>query len=143
MDTGAPVYASYVVLLVFGLFIACIIGRFGTVVLAGATAVGAWLNSLLLYAILVRRDHYRIDAVLGGRLLRQLVATALMVAALWPLRAWFLPWFSGSIFERATAIATLVGAGALVYFGTAFLTADVARVQFNMLNDSKGDPRSP
>src|SRR3546814_1386097 len=68
-DTRTPVYAAIAALLVFVLFNAFFIERFGIVGLAGATAVGAWLNSLLLYAILVRRDHYRIDAVLGGRLL--------------------------------------------------------------------------
>ena len=136
-DTRTPVYAAIAALLVFVLFNAFFIERFGIVGLAAATAAGAWLNSLLLYAILVRRDHYRIDPVLGGRLLRQLVATALMVAALWPLRSWFWPWFSGSIFERASAIAALVGAGALVYFGVAFAIGAVDREKLNMLKRRK------
>jgi putative peptidoglycan lipid II flippase len=132
-DTRTPVYAAIAALLVFILFNVSFIDRFGIVGLAAATAAGAWLNSLVLYVILVRRDHYKIEAVLGGRLLRQLIATALMVAALWPLRQWLWPWFSGSILERAVAIAVLVGTGALVYFGAAFMIGAVDREKLTML----------
>ncbi len=136
-DTRTPVWAAVAALLVFILFNLFFIERFGIVGLAGATAAGAWLNSLILYAILVRRDHYRIDPVLGGRLLRQVAATAAMVAALWPLRQWLWPWFSGSVVERALAIGVLIGAGALVYFGVAFAIGAIDREKIAMFKRRK------
>ena len=136
-DTKTPVWAAVAALSVFVLFNLLFIERFGIVGLAAATAAGAWLNSFLLYAILVRRDHYRIDPALGARLLRQLAATAAMVAALWPLRGWLWPYFSGSILERALAIGTLVGAGAFIYFGVAFMIGAIDREKLAMFNRRK------
>lgn len=136
-DTRTPVWAAVAALLVFILFNLIFIERFGIVGLAGATAAGAWLNSLVLYAILVRRDHYRIDPVLGGRLLRQVAATAAMVAALWPLRQWLWPWFSGSIPERTLAIGALIGAGALVYFGVALMIGAIDKEKIAMFKRRK------
>jgi putative peptidoglycan lipid II flippase len=131
-DTKTPVWAAVAALLVFILFNLLFIDRFGIVGLAGATATGAWLNSLILYAILVRRDHYRIDPLLGGRLLRQVAATAAMVATLWPLRLWLWSWFSGSILERTFAIGVLIGTGALVYFGVAFMIGAIDKEKIAM-----------
>ncbi len=124
-DTRTPVWAAAAALILFALFNILFIDRFGIVGLAAATALGGWVNTILLYAILVRRDHYRIDAKLAGRLLRQLVAAAAMVAALVLLRVELAPFFGGSIIARILAIAALVIAGTVIYFGTAFLIGAV------------------
>ena len=136
-DTKTPVYAALAALAVFVVFNLLFIERFGIVGLAAATAVGAWLNSLLLYLILVRRGHYRIDARLGARLLRQLVAAAAMVAVLWLLRDALAGAFSGGILERVLAIGALVGAGSLVYFGIAFAIGAVDRERLVMFKRRK------
>ncbi|MDQ4086868.1 MAG: murein biosynthesis integral membrane protein MurJ [Pseudomonadota bacterium] len=120
-DTKTPVYAAAAALVLFVLFNILFIDRFGIVGLAAATAMGGWLNTLLLYAVLVRRGHYRLDAKLAGRLLRQLVAAAAMVAALLVMRPMLDPYFAGSVFARALAIGMLVIGGTVVYFGTAFM----------------------
>ncbi|HWT11222.1 MAG TPA: murein biosynthesis integral membrane protein MurJ [Allosphingosinicella sp.] len=118
-DTKTPVYAAAAALILFVVFNILFVDRFGIVGLASATALGGWLNTLLLYAILVRRDHYRIDPKLGGRLLRQLVAAAAMVAGLLLLRSELQDYFAGSIAARVAAIGALVIGGSVIYFGTA------------------------
>ncbi|HEV2748586.1 MAG TPA: murein biosynthesis integral membrane protein MurJ [Allosphingosinicella sp.] len=136
-DTKTPVYAALAALAVFVLFNLLFIERFGIVGLAAATAAGAWLNSFLLYVILVRRGHYRIDGKLGARLLRQFVAAAAMVGILWLLRDSLGGAFEGSVAERAVAIAALVGAGALVYFGVAFAIGAVDKERLSMFERKK------
>ena len=53
------------------------------------------------------------------------------------MRGWLWPYFSGSILERALAIGTLVGAGAFVYFGVAFMIGAIDREKLAMFNRRK------
>lgn len=131
-DTRTPVYAALVGLVFFAGFNILFIHRFGIVGLAAATAIGSWLNTFVLYAVLVRRDLYRMDARLIARLVRQAVAAAAMVALLYLVRAPLAGWFGGSILERAAAVAALVGTGALAYFGTAALNGAIDRERLQM-----------
>lgn len=131
-DTKTPVYATIVALVAFALFNILFIERFGIVGLAAATAVGAWLNCLFLYAILVRRDHYRVDGKLMKRLLLQVLAALAMAAILVLLADFLWPWFAGSAVERALALTALVLTGAVVYFGTAFAIGAVDRERLGM-----------
>jgi putative peptidoglycan lipid II flippase len=126
-DTRTPVWAASGALFVFIAFNLLFVERFGIVGLAGATAAGAWINSCILYAILVKRGHYRIERKLWTRLARQIVAAAVMVAALLALREWLDPWFGAGIVARVFAIVALVGGGTIVYFATAWLTGAVDR----------------
>lgn len=136
-DTRTPVYAAIVALAAFTGFNLLFVERFGIVGLAAATAVGAWLNCAVLYTVLVRRGAYRIDPSLAGRLLRQLIAAALMAAALFWLRGLLNPAFAGSIAERAGAIAALVGTGTAVYFGAAYAVGAVDRDRLGWIKRGK------
>ena len=60
-----------------------LIPPFGIAGLASAIAITSWLNCLMLYVILHRRGHFRIEGWLASRIIRQLIAGALMVAALY------------------------------------------------------------
>jgi putative peptidoglycan lipid II flippase len=132
-DTRTPVYAAAIVLGFFITFNIVMIERLGIVGIASATAVGAWLNVVMLYTILQRRGHYRLNAGLVGRLFGQLLATAAMVVALYfvipPLSAWF----GGSIIERVLSITALVSTGMLVYFAVAALTGAIDRSKIALL----------
>ena len=136
-DTRTPVWAALAALIMFVVFNLLFVDRFGIVGLAGATAVGAWLNCLVLYVVLVRRGHYRIDPRLGARLLRQLIATGAMVAVLVPLKSALEDSFSAGVFERVAAIGALVLAGAVVYFGLAFAIGAVDRERIAMFKRRK------
>ena len=131
-DTRTPVYGALVGLGFFAGFNILFVDRFGIVGLAAASAVGAWLNTLFLYVMLVRRDLYRMDGALVGQLLRQLAAAAVMVAVLYGLRAPLADWFGGAILERIGGVAALVLAGGLAYFGVAALDGAIDRARLQM-----------
>src|SRR3546814_6929791 len=63
-DTKTPVKTALVVLLFNILVILEVIGPFGIVGLASATAAASWLNSALLLPILHRLGHYRLTGKL-------------------------------------------------------------------------------
>ena len=102
--------------LAFNIFLnLAVVRSFGIVGLAAATACSASLNCLLLYANLHRRGHFRFDWPLLSRVLRQLAASAVMAGVLWYLLQATMPWYSGSIGQRALGIVLLVGTGLAVY----------------------------
>lgn len=120
-DTKTPVKTAVVVLVVNVALNFILIAYFGVVGLAIATAICAWLNCAMLYAILNRRGYFHIPLALWGRIARQLVAALAMAAALLVLRAELGGLFNGSVGERVAGIGTLVAAGGIVYFGVAWL----------------------
>ena len=78
-----------------------------------ATSIAAWLNVGLLGFMLVRRDFMRPDRLLGSRLARMLVATALMSAALLATRTVLVP--VGGRHVPVVNLAVLVGVGLVSY----------------------------
>jgi putative peptidoglycan lipid II flippase len=119
-DMKTPLYIALAMLVVGVALNFALIPVMGIAALAFTTATSAWLNALLLYGILHGRNHFRIQPVLWGRLVRQLVAAAAMGAALWGARQVFAGWFAGSAGERLVAVAALVGIGGVVYFAVAW-----------------------
>src|SRR3546814_5921125 len=79
-----PALAALIVNIAINLYV---VSRYGIVGLAGATAVSASLNCLLLYAMLHRRGWFRFTGKLALRVGCQLVAVAAMAALLW----WMMP----------------------------------------------------
>ena len=120
-DTKTPVKTAIIVLAVNIALNFLLIAYFGVVGLALATATCAWLNCVMLYAILVRRGHFHIAPPLWGRLARQLLAALAMAAALVFLKAALGGLFNGSVGDRLMGIGALVGAGAVIYFGVAWM----------------------
>src|SRR3546814_15332329 len=94
-DTKTPVKTALVVLICISLVSLVVIVPFCIVGLASATAAASWLNCALLYTILHRRGHYRLNGKLLFRLGRQLIAAAIMAAALLAARDPLVPWFAG------------------------------------------------
>ncbi|WP_309661259.1 murein biosynthesis integral membrane protein MurJ [Sphingomonas sp.] len=115
-DTATPVKTAGIVLLAnIGLNFA-LIPRFGIAGLASAIAICSWLNCVILYVILHRRGHFRIEAWLASRIVRQLIAGAAMVAALVIIRMVLADWFAGSVGHRLAGVMAIVGGGMAVYF---------------------------
>jgi putative peptidoglycan lipid II flippase len=118
-DTRTPVWIAASALTInIGINFA-VVPRFGIVGLAAATAFTATLNVTALYVILHLRGWFRLSAKLASRIVRQVLATAAMAAALW----WAVPQladrYGASVFERAWSLAALVGLGLAVFFGAA------------------------
>jgi putative peptidoglycan lipid II flippase len=106
---------------------------YGIVGLAGATAMSATLNCILLYTILHKRGWFVFSAQLGGRIFRQLIATLAMSAALWWLMGQLFEHFSGSVFERIWSLLVLVIPGLAVYGAVGWIVGAVDRNEINQL----------
>lgn len=120
-DTKTPVITAGTSL-AFNIFLnLAVVRQFGIVGLAGATACSASLNCLLLYGNLHRRAHFRFSLTLGTRILRQALASAVMAGVLWFLVAATMPWYSGSIVQKAGGVVLLVAVGLATYALAAFL----------------------
>jgi putative peptidoglycan lipid II flippase len=132
-DTATPVKIAVLVLIATVVLNFVLIPPFGIAGLASAIAVCSWLNCLMLYVVLHRRGHFRIEGWLASRIFRQLLAGALMVAALYAIRALVGGWFSGSVGHRLVGVAALVGGGMAVYFPAVWLLGGTDREELKSL----------
>lgn len=132
-DTMTPVKIAVVVLLANLVLNFVLIPPFGIYGLGAAIAICSWLNCLLLYFILHRRGHFRIDRRLAGRVARQLVAGLAMAAALWGVREVLPGFFAGSTIQRIVGVGALVGVGMIVYFGVGWLVGAVDKDELRAL----------
>jgi putative peptidoglycan lipid II flippase len=119
-DMKTPVAIAFAMLIVGVGMNFALIPTLGIAALALSTAATAWLNALTLYVILHKRRHFRIDAVLWGRLIRQLLAAIAMAAALYFVREQLSGFFAGSTGRRLIGVGALVSVGGLVYFAVAW-----------------------
>ena len=132
-DTRTPVKTAALVLGVNIALNFLLIGRFGIVGLALAGAAAAWINSILLYVILVRRGHFHISTPLWWRLARQLACALAMGAMLFWLRGLTAGLFAGSTGDRLVGIGALVGGGMAVYFALAWVSGAFDRTLLKQL----------
>ncbi|MEQ1725516.1 MAG: murein biosynthesis integral membrane protein MurJ [Sphingopyxis sp.] len=114
-DTKTPVRLALVSMLVNLVGNLILIWPLGPVGVGIATAIAAWVNVVLLYAVLHRRGHLRMERALIGKLLRILLAAAAMGAALWYGTPWADGYMVGGFIQRAAVLALLCGAGATLY----------------------------
>jgi putative peptidoglycan lipid II flippase len=98
--------------------------RMGHVGLAIAASVAGWLNTVLLFATLLRRGHFRADKAFARRAPLILVSTGLMSAGLWFAGQALAPWFepSNNMATRLFALALLIGTGMAIYAAAAQIT---------------------
>ncbi|MBI1402120.1 MAG: murein biosynthesis integral membrane protein MurJ [Porphyrobacter sp.] len=121
-DTRTPVLVAAGALVVNIALNFYVVPRFGIVGLAAATATTATLNVVTLVTILHLRGWFHLTAPLAGKVARQVVATAAMGAALWFLTPALEPfWHGGAWYHRVWSLAVLIAAGAIVFFGSAFV----------------------
>jgi putative peptidoglycan lipid II flippase len=115
-DTATPVKVAVAVLVANVALNFALIPAFGIGGLAAAVALSSWLNCTILYVILHRRGHFRVEKCLSSRIARQFVAGLAMVAALVLIRHGLTGWFHGSVGQRLVGTIALVGGGMAVYF---------------------------
>jgi putative peptidoglycan lipid II flippase len=132
-DTATPVKIAALVLVATVLLNFILIPPFGIAGLASAIAITSWLNCLLLYVILHRRGHFRIEGWLASRVFRQLLAGACMVAALYGIRTLLGSWFEGSVGHRLVGVTALVGGGMAVYFPAVWVFGGTDRDELKSL----------
>jgi putative peptidoglycan lipid II flippase len=132
-DTRTPVKTAMIVLVANIALNFALIPFFGIYGLAFATAACSWLNCAMLYAILHRRGHFRIERSLWNRLSRQLVAAGAMAATLVWLQTLTGGMFAGSVGERLIGVGALVSIGMAVYFGVAWVIGGMNRDDIKLL----------
>lgn len=90
--------------------------------IAIATAIGGWLNALLLWRTLVKRGHFIADATLRRTLPLIVLASAAMGAALWFAAPYVQPWLDrsqGNVL-RIGVLLGLTAAGLALYIAFAW-----------------------
>ena len=95
--------------------------------IAVATTLGGWLNAGMLFATLVRRGDFEVDARVKRVLPRIVAASALMGVALWFVADAIGARFGAEtgFLERMLALIVLVGSGLVVYAVAALATGAV------------------
>ena len=132
-DTATPVKVAVLVLVATVVLNFLLIPPFGIAGLASAIAICSWLNCTILYVVLHRRGHFRIEGWLASRIVRQLLAAAAMVAALIAIRMGLAGWFSGSLGHRLTGVIAIVGGGMAVYFPLVWILGGTDREELRSL----------
>jgi putative peptidoglycan lipid II flippase len=126
-DTKTPVKTAGIVLLANIVLNFALIPPFGIYGLAWAIALCSWLNCTMLYVILSKRGHFRIEPWLWNRIARQLLSAAVMAGVLVTLKGMMGPWFGGSTLQRLIAVSVICGCGGVAYLVTAFVTGGMNR----------------
>ncbi|HET8750655.1 MAG TPA: murein biosynthesis integral membrane protein MurJ [Sphingomicrobium sp.] len=132
-DTATPVKTAVAVLVVNVILNFALIPPFGIGGLAAAVVISSWLNCTILYVILHRRGHFRIEGWLASRIARQLLAAAVMVVVLYLIRSAFLGWFVGSLLNRLTGVIAVVAGGMAVYFPLVWMLGGTDREELKAL----------
>jgi putative peptidoglycan lipid II flippase len=132
-DTATPVKVAISVLVVNVILNFALIPPFGIGGLAAAVALSSWLNCVILYILLHRRGHFRVEGWLASRLARQLLAAGAMVVALYAIRTGLSGWFQGSAGHRLIGVAAIVGGGMLVYFPLVWVLGGTDREELKAL----------
>jgi putative peptidoglycan lipid II flippase len=132
-DTATPVKTAGIVLAANIALNFLLIPPFGIAGLAAAIAICSWLNCVMLYVILHRRGHFRIEGWLASRIARQVVAGVAMGAVLWLVKGALAPFFAGSAAHRLIGVGALVGSGLAVYFPLAWMIGGMGKEDIQAL----------
>jgi putative peptidoglycan lipid II flippase len=130
-DTATPVRIAVVCVIANTVAALILMQKFAHVGIAGATAISAWLNCLLLALALRKRGYFAPDKRVLRRIPGMIAASAVMAGALWVAVGYTRPWLAGHLAERAAALTGLVILG-LAVFGAAavlFRAADLGEVK--------------
>ena len=114
-DTRTPVITAAVSLVVTVILNLLLVPRIGVLSLAVAGAIGAWVNTALLYGILVKKGFFKLTPRVIGRLARIVLAAAIMGLALWYAMPFGDAYFIGTALERGLSIIALIVIGLVTF----------------------------
>jgi putative peptidoglycan lipid II flippase len=121
-DTATPVKAALTGVAVNVALKILLMGSLAQVGLALATAVGAWINLLLVIGFAVRAGYLELDRALMQSLAKFVVSGAVLGAALWFAARFATAQFAQlSALRDEAALVFLVAVGAAVYAGSILL----------------------
>jgi putative peptidoglycan lipid II flippase len=115
-DTATPVKAALTGVAVNVALKVALMGTLAQIGLALATAVGAWINLLLVLFFAVRRGYLDLDREWMKSLAKFAAAGIVLAAALWLTARFAAVYFAQmSVFRDETALLLLIVAGTFVY----------------------------
>jgi putative peptidoglycan lipid II flippase len=116
-NTATPVKASLTGLTVnMGLKL-LLMGSLAQVGLALATAVGAWVNLLLVLGFAARAGYLELNRAVGQSLMKFAICGLVLAAALWSGAKFAAAQFAGMAFHDEIALLFLIGVGTVIYAG--------------------------
>jgi putative peptidoglycan lipid II flippase len=117
-DTATPVKASLIAAAVNIAFKIALMGPLAQVGLALATAIGAWINLVLVLWFAIRADLLRVDARLNRSLLILAACGAVLALFLWYSSAAVMRWTASKVvMHDEIALIVLAAASAVIYGG--------------------------
>src|SRR5436190_4326933 len=117
-DTATPVKAALTGVAVNVALKIALVGALAQVVFACATAVGAWINLLLVIFFAVRAGYLVLDRAMLLSFAKFALAGVILGAALWSAAGFAAVQFAHiSAFRDEATLAFLIGVGAIVYAG--------------------------
>src|ERR1700751_5780543 len=116
-DTATPVKASLAGLSINMLLKLALMGSLAQVGLALATAIGAWINLLLVLFFAVRAGFLELNRVLGQSLAKFAITGAVLAAVLWLTAKQAASHFGSIAFHDEITLLLLIAVGAIVYVG--------------------------
>jgi putative peptidoglycan lipid II flippase len=115
-DTATPVKASLTGLTVNVLLKIALMGSLAQVGLALATAIGAWINLLLVLGLAVRAGYLELNRALMRSLAKFALTGLILAAALWSAAQFAAAHLAGlGVHRDEAALAILIMVGAVVY----------------------------
>ena len=116
-DTATPVLAALIAAAVNIGFKVLLMGPLAQVGLALATAIGAWINLLLVVWFAIRAGHIQFDARLRQSAFKLGLAGLVMAAVLWFAAAPLARLFAGFPMHDVVTLAALAALGGTLYAG--------------------------
>jgi putative peptidoglycan lipid II flippase len=115
-DTATPVKAALTGVAVNVALKVLLMGSLAQIGLALATAVGAWINLLLVLGFAVRAGYLELDRALMRSFAKFVASGIVLGAALWPTARFAATYFAQmSLLRDETALVLLTAVGAFVY----------------------------
>ena len=115
-DTSTPVKAALTGVVVNVALKVALVGSLAQVGLALATAVGAWINLVLILFFAIRRNFLEIDRAFLISLVKLALSGIVLAAALWFSAHWLVSRLAGmTSLKDETALGILIVIGAVVY----------------------------
>lgn len=114
-DTATPVKASLTGIAVNVALKLLLMGSFAQIGLALATAIGAWVNLLLVLAFAVRAGFLELNRPLGRSLLKFAISGAILAGALWLAARYSEPHVATLRFHNEITLLLLIGVTVVLY----------------------------
>ncbi len=129
-DTKTPMWFAFVQVAANIVLSLTLFPLYGHVAIAAATSVSAWINAILLAAVLWNTGHFRPSKPTLRNLFLIMLASTAMGLAIFYLLGPFGAWISADRFlVRLASVFALISAGGLIYLAIVMLTGALDKRQ--------------